>query len=89
MPYIRNGQVQEHPGVVGQVKAFLAALLALIILFFQAIINPDASAEVKKKEQSQRRDGAGGGGGGGGGPRIRGLDRITGGSHAAQCAGGG
>mmetsp|Transcript_11083 Transcript_11083/g.32963 ORF Transcript_11083/g.32963 Transcript_11083/m.32963 type:complete len:90 (+) Transcript_11083:211-480(+) len=89
MVYISNGKVVDKPnGVVAVVRAYIAALLAFIFFFFQSISNPTVVSDAKKKDRDRpRRDGDGGGGGRG--PRITGLDRITGGSHNAQCGGGG
>lgn len=90
MAYIRNGRVVEKPtGIVAIVRAFFAAIIAFLMLFLQSIINPETSSNAKKDDGSSRRGPGGGPGGGPRGPRITGLDRITGGSHAAQCNSGG
>lgn len=93
MVYIRNGQVQEAPsGFVAVLKGYLLAIYALILAFFETLISPTAKDEFLA---NSKRDGAGGSGpggrrpGGGGGPRITGLDKMSGGNHAAQCRTGG
>ena len=92
MVYISpTGTVSKNgpQGLVSQIRDFLLGIFAIFSLFFQSILNPDASSFHAHGSSKRGPGGGGSGGGGRRGSRIVGVDSIGNASHAAQCGGGG